>query len=60
MRSLSLGPEDAPRRIVAAVSRLNGGSAELVRALLVVLESHARGAGGGDGVAAGSRAGDHD
>ncbi|HEY4025289.1 MAG TPA: LysR family transcriptional regulator [Candidatus Dormibacteraeota bacterium] len=50
MRGLSLGPEDPPRRVVAAVSRRNGASADMVSTLLDVLQAHARGA---DGVAAG-------
>jgi DNA-binding transcriptional LysR family regulator len=56
MQGLSLGPGDAPRRVVAAVSRRDGRNAALVDALLRVLEAHARDVGGPagtDGVAAG-------
>lgn len=45
MLCLSLDPETSPRRVVAAVRRRGGSNAELVDALIPVLEAHASDAG---------------
>ncbi len=42
MHCLNLDPADSPRRVVAAVRRSNGRNAELVGALIPVLQFHAR------------------
>ena len=42
MHCLSLEPHDSPRRVVAAVRRRSGRNAELVDAILPILEEHAR------------------
>ncbi len=47
LRSLRLDHRDPPRRVLAAVHRPGGRNAELVSALIALMEVHARDAGPG-------------